>query len=104
VTEEDRNEFFMAGIIKRLKGVPYQEGGEEHTGWLPAGAAKPLPTPVRHLVLNLEIEDLDGGYLLIGCSKDGSMVFDFWFDELEFALKSAKEWFSVETSQWEDAV
>jgi hypothetical protein len=94
----------MSRIIKRIEGVLHRDGGEVHRGWLPPGAAIPLPTPVRDLVLNLMVEELDGGYLLIGVSQDGSMDFDFWFDTLEAAIKAADEWFGVPASDWEDGV
>jgi hypothetical protein len=62
-----------------------------------------LPTPLRHLILNLEIQDADGGYLLIGESRDGGMFFDNWFNTLEAAQTAAEEWFGVQASQWRDA-
>ena len=33
--------------IKRLLAVPVRFGGEEHSGWLPANAVTPQPTPVE---------------------------------------------------------
>ena len=47
----------MLVIVKRVTGVPVRFGGEEHRGWLPAGAAVPLPTPVRDVLLDIEIPD-----------------------------------------------
>ena len=94
----------MSHIIKRIEHVAYQEGGEEHTGWLPAGAARPLPTPVRHFVLNLAIENVDGGYLLVYESQDGSLSGDWWYDSLERAMNGAAEMFGVQPTQWQDGV
>ena len=34
-------------VIKRLSAVSRRFGGEEHTGWLPANAATPPPTPIE---------------------------------------------------------
>ncbi len=43
-------------VLKHAYGIPHECGGEEHTGWLPPGAATPLPTPIRHLTLDATIE------------------------------------------------
>ncbi|QDT56744.1 hypothetical protein Pan44_48040 [Caulifigura coniformis] len=94
----------MSQIVKHIEGVAYQEGGEEHSGWLPPGAAKPLPTPIRHLVLNLRIENVDGGSLLLYESQDGSMSGDWWYDSLEKAMQGAAAMFGVNAAQWEDGV
>jgi hypothetical protein len=42
-------------IVKRVLAIPFTFGGEEHSGWLPPGAATPLPTPVQYVVLDVEI-------------------------------------------------
>ncbi|OAI54179.1 hypothetical protein AYO47_03385 [Planctomyces sp. SCGC AG-212-M04] len=94
----------MSLVIKRIKNVSYQDGGEEHTGWLPAGAAKPLPTPVRLFVLDLTIEQVDGGCLLIYESRDDLLASDWWYDSIEQALEGAAGMFGVLPSQWQDAV
>jgi hypothetical protein len=91
-------------IVKRIEDVPYQDGGEEHTGWLPAGAARPVPTPVRRFVLDLTIEQVDGGYLLLYQSRDGLLTGDWWYDSLEKALEGAAGMFGVLPAQWQDAV
>jgi hypothetical protein len=51
-------------LIKRLRGVPTRYGGEEHSGWVPANAATPLPTPLEEALLDLEISEVRGGYIL----------------------------------------
>ena len=94
----------MSRIIKLVEGVAYQEGGEEHSGWLPTGAARPLPTPVRHFVLDLAIESVDGGCLLLYESRDGTLSGDWWYDSLEKAMRGAAEMFGVKPVQWRDGV
>jgi hypothetical protein len=42
-------------VIKRLMGVPVRFGGEVHSGWLPANAATPPPTPVEDALVDFEI-------------------------------------------------
>lgn len=83
-----------------LNGVQLVIGGEEHSGWLPEGAAMPLPTPVRNVVLDLSIEFDGSGYLLIHQSTDGSLAGDLWYPTLEEAQTAAGEFFKVGHSQW----
>ena len=45
-------------------GVPVRFGGEEHSGWLPANAATPPPTPVEDALVDFEIYELEDGYTL----------------------------------------
>jgi hypothetical protein len=57
-------------------------GGEEHSGWLATGIATPLPTPIRHLLVNYEMQFDEGGYLLCHESTDGTVVGDTWHQTL----------------------
>ena len=58
-------------VLKRASGVSYEYGGEQHCGWLPPGAATPLPTPVRRVTLDVTIEGTEGaGYLLIFAARE----------------------------------
>ena len=51
----------MFEIVKRVTSLPVQFGGEQQAGWLPAGAAVPLPTPAIDVLLDIEIQsDGDG--------------------------------------------
>jgi hypothetical protein len=43
-------------VIKRLSAVPIRFGGVENSGWLPANAALPPPTPVEEVVVDFEIK------------------------------------------------
>lgn len=88
-------------MVRRITGHPFRFGGVEHTGWLPAGAARPLPTPVRNVLLDLEIVPEADGYLLCWASHDGSIRGDHWFDRLEGALRQAEEDFGVGESLWQ---
>ena len=87
-------------IIGRIDNIRVIVGGESHSGWLPAGAAVPLPTPEREVVLSLTIESVDGHYLLIGHSQDGSHDFDDFHDSLESALADAEQSYGVPRSSW----
>jgi len=78
--------------------------GEEHTGLLPAGAAKPLPTPVRDVLLNVEIQFDGSGYLLCYSSTDGTVFGDTWHETLSDAERAATEYFGIDGSEWERAL
>ncbi len=91
----------MTDVIKRLTGVSAQFGGEQHTGWLPPGAARPLPTPLRQVLLNIWIESDGGsGFLMCYEADDGSTAGDFWFASRAEAIRGAEEMLGVEASLW----
>jgi hypothetical protein len=88
-------------VVKRIAGHTVRVGGTQHSGWLPGGAAEPLPTPVRDVTFNIEI-DFDGyGYLLCYCSTDGSLYADTWHETLADAEEVAGELFGVRDEQWQ---
>jgi hypothetical protein len=57
-------------VIMRLLAVPVRFGGEEHSGWLPANAVTPPPTPVEDALVDFEIDELEGGYILAWYSRN----------------------------------
>lgn len=91
----------MLEIVKRVTGLPVQFGGEQHTGWLPAGAAVPLSTPVIDVLLDLEIQSDGDGYLLCFSSQDGTVHGDTWHQSVIEAENAAANDFGVQPSQWE---
>ncbi len=96
----------QAGKMDRVKwivGFPFRLGGEPHSGWLPPGAAIPLPTPVRDVLLDIDIQHDGGGYLLCYSSQDGTFSGDTWHQSIEAAEQAAKEDFGVQASQWLNA-
>lgn len=89
--------------IKRIVGLPVRIGGEQHTGWLPAGAARPLPTPARDVLIDIEIQFDGHGYLLCYQSRDGDVYGDTWHQTLTEAEEVAAECFRLTPSQWQEA-
>jgi hypothetical protein len=87
-------------IVGKVAGFAVTIGGEPHSGWLPPGAAMPLPTPIRHVVLDLEIEFDESGYLLCYVSRDGTVSGDTWHQSLEEAKEAATAFFGIERSRW----
>jgi hypothetical protein len=89
-------------VARRLLNRIIRFGGEEHSGWLPPGAAQPLPTPIIEVPLNLEIVSGDGsGYFLRRSSTNTSYIGDSWHASLEDAIEQARFEFGIEPSEWE---
>jgi len=89
-------------VVRRVLNRTVRFGGEEHSGWLPPGAAQPLPTPTINVLLNLEIVRGDGsGYFLQSSSTNISYVGDTWHESLEGAIEQAKFQFGIEPREWE---
>ena len=87
-------------VIKRLMGVAVRFGGEEHSGWLPANAATPQPTPVEDALVDFEIGEVEGGYILEWFSRNTSHHGDSWHETLEDALEQARTEFGVRPEEW----
>jgi len=87
-------------IVKRIAGYQLKIGGEPHSGWLPKGAAIPLPTPIRDITFNLEIQHDDSGYLLCYASTDGSLCGDTWHETLVDAQRMATDSFGIAATEW----
>jgi hypothetical protein len=95
-------------IVAKVASWPFQFGGEPHSGWLPPNAALPLPTPIEPAFLEVVIEAIDGGFLLIWRTLDslpsdaqrppkGS---DTWHPTVADAMKSASTWFGIREDDW----
>jgi hypothetical protein len=87
-------------VVKFVKNYPIQIGGEQHSGWLPAGSAVPLPTPTRNIELDVEIQFDGSGYLLCYASTDGTVYGDTWHESLADAEIAAKEYFGIDDCKW----
>lgn len=97
----------MADWIKRALGIPVRFGGVEHSGWLPPGAAKPLPTPIEDVVLDVEIiaagPNSPDECLVCYSSRDGEYSGDLWYPTLADAEIGALENFGIEADDWQSA-
>jgi hypothetical protein len=91
-------------VLRRASGVSFEYGGHEHSGWLPPGAATPLPTPVQHVTLDVTIEGDDVcGYLLVFVAReDPDFGNDYWYENAADAEAAAKDWFGIGPGRWED--
>ncbi len=91
-------------VIKEIKNYKVTIGGKLHTGWLPANASNPQPTPVQKILLNISIEHDGFGYLLCYTSSDGGISGDTWHETLNDAEFSASEYFGVRSTEWENLI
>ena len=87
-------------VVKRITGMPFQFGGEKHSGWLPPNAAVPKPTPIQDVLLDVEIQFDGHGFLLCYSTQDGVISGDTWHESLSDAEQAAKEQFGIQASQW----
>ena len=86
-----------------MSGVPLRFGGEVHSGWLPANAATPPPTPVEVAVVDFGISEVEGGYMLEWFSRNTDHRGDTWHETLDEALEQAKLSFGLEPEEWHPA-
>ncbi|MDB5391758.1 MAG: hypothetical protein JWM11_7404 [Planctomycetaceae bacterium] len=85
----------------RITNFPFEFGGEVHSGWLPPNAAIPLPTPIQHVLLDIEIQFDGFGYLLLYSSQDGSISGDTWHQTMAEAQQAATQNFGVQLLEWQ---
>jgi len=83
-------------LVKRVVEHQVTVGGYEHSGWRPEGSSRPLPTPVRDVLMNLEIQFDGSGYLLCYASNDGELSGDTWHQTLEEAQHAAADIFGMQ--------
>jgi hypothetical protein len=89
----------MAAIL-RLLAAPVRFGGEVHSGWLPANAATPPPTPVEDALMDFQVEEVEGGYILGWFSRNTTHHGDSWHETLEDVLEQAKTAFGIGPEEW----
>lgn len=102
----------MATVLKKVAGWPFTFGGELHSGWLPAEAAPPQPRLMHRELLDITIEQEDGGgYLLIHVARPSPTCpdpfrppcgGDSWHDSLEDAEEAAHDYFGIRREDWSD--
>jgi len=91
--------------IKVIRGHEIEFGGEVHSGWLPDGAAPPLPTPVHIVLADFAIvQEDDGGFILEWCRAAGEYGGDTWHESLEAAVSAAGAYFGIAPDEWQDGV
>jgi hypothetical protein len=90
-------------VLKEIRNVRVRFGGESPSGWLPAGAAKPLPTPVHEVSLDLTIESIEGGFIFQWAGPSPQFCGDTWHESVRDAMKSAMGLFGVQPEEWRDA-
>jgi hypothetical protein len=90
-------------VVRLITGRPVEFGGEEHHGWLPAGASTPPPTPIRTALLDLRILKSDDGFVLEWKSRNTEDSGDAWHSSIAEALEQARDAFGVQPSEWAES-
>jgi len=90
-------------VLKNAIGIKHTWGGEEHSGWLPAGATTPGPTREVEDVLVVQIVHDGGGFLLIWTGTKTGKAGDSWFETAEQAEQAGLEYFGIPASAWTDS-
>jgi hypothetical protein len=86
----------------RVSNFPYVFGGDKPSGWLPPNSSTPEPTPVHEITIDVTVETVEGGALLIYTSQDGAFANDFWYGSVGAALEGAKERFGISRDAWRE--
>lgn len=89
------------GVVARVPSKIVVVGGDQHKGWLPAGAAIPPTTPLREITFTFELQSDGSGFVLCYSSIDGSLYGDTWHESQAEARQAALEDFGVQLDEWE---
>ena len=100
----------MNTALKKVEAWPFTFGGEEHNGWLPSEAVMPKPAPTERVLLDVMIEQIEGGYLLVWAARPSatchdklaSKTGDTWHETIEDAESAAREYFGIDHGHWTD--
>jgi hypothetical protein len=87
-------------VVKSIRGVDVAFGGEEPSGWLPPGAARPPHTPVQTVKLDIEILDDGDGFVLSWKGPSANYSNDTWHQTVEAAVEAARLRFGIDSSEW----
>jgi hypothetical protein len=91
----------MEKLLYKLDGREVTFGGEAHSGWLPAEAAVPLPTPLGRVTLNLAIvEAAPGSFFLRWTEPAGRLAGDTWHPSEAEAFEQAELNFGIARAEW----
>lgn len=85
-----------------VNNFAYVFGGDESAGWLPANASRPNLTPVEEVIIDVAIEEVEGGALLIYTSQDGVLANDYWYESIPHAIDGANEKFGIHNDAWKE--
>lgn len=90
-------------VVQRASGISCVHGGNPHSGWVPPGAAMPMPEPLRRFTLDVTIEYEPGdGFLLIWQAReDPVFAGDEWFASLSAAEEAAQAMFEISPDRWQ---
>jgi hypothetical protein len=87
----------------RVRRRPVELGGERHEGWLPEGAAVPLPTSPVVVRFDFSLwEEAPDSWILEWRGEPPDHDNDSWHARREDALRYAEEAFGIAPSEWHE--
>ena len=95
-------------VIRELRGIRIQFGGEAPEGWIPSGAARPQPTPIHEEIVDFEILQESDGYILAWAARPSPtagerlppLEGDNWYGSLAEAEQAAEADFGIAPELW----
>lgn len=93
----------MSRVIYQLQQRAHTFGDEAPSGWFPPPAGPPR-TPKRTVMLDISVEEVDGGYILEWSGPSPEYSGDHWYQDLAYAEHAAEELFGITRSNWVHAV
>ena len=88
-------------LVKRRRARRVTLPAVEPQGWLPPEAATPLPTAARQLLVDIELHEDDGGFILSHVATDGSASAGSWHASLADAEAAAAQQFGIGPEEWD---
>jgi hypothetical protein len=90
-------------VVREIKQRRMVFGGEDHSGWLPAGTITPLPTPSRTAFVDFTVvQEGQSSFLLEWVGPDQATSGDTWHPDLDAALLQAQHSFGIEPEEWRE--
>jgi hypothetical protein len=89
--------------VRFIRARPTRFGGEPHSGWLPAGAPVPPPTPLTTVPIDFAIEGYGAtGYVFSWRGPAREYSGEAWHMALEDALQDAESAFGIGRAEWRE--
>jgi hypothetical protein len=93
----------MTSIIKRAR-VSHTFGSEDVSGWIPPHAPEPPRTNKATVDLAVQIERVEGGFVLQWFGPAPEYCGYHRYIELRFAEHAAEELFGITTERWDSTL
>ena len=88
-------------VVRHARQVVRVVGGDAHHGWLPLGAAAPLPTPELTVAFDVQVRTEDTSWFLEWTCSRPEFSGDLCCRDLGDALDAALDQFGIEADEWD---